>query len=394
MSSTNPFSDSGGASEGVPRARSNSNALNSRNINNTITNRNGMMDSCDVEFTGEETMMDYMPNSNQSAMAAMNAGVMGNGGFHAMNAGAGGLVGGSNHSTGSGGLASEDTARLMNMSGHHSMGNMGMDRSGQGFAGDMDMMNLFRTKEKINMMNAPRGSGSLSVQDKMRAFTQEQYAKGQGLPMSFMGQGSGMGGMIDPMGSSFHGGMGMDSGMPVSSFLEGSGVMSAAAAARVMNLKCSAAENSTINEGKRKSSLPKEAEYEPESSNKGKRRKKGKKANDMPRRALSAYNIFFSQQRELILKEIDSKPTSEKDAKREGEDEKDEEVEDVTNKNDEAEKSEAPSPSTDSQKKDDNNFAKGTEKESSAVPTVMNRTFFPTRAKRAHRKVHGKIGRE
>ena len=26
------------------------------------------------------------------------------------------------------------------------------------------------------------------------------------------------------------------------------------------------------------------------------------------------------------------------------------------------------------------------------MPKVMNRSFFPTRAKRAHRKVHGKIG--
>jgi len=83
-----------------------------------------------------------------------------------------------------------------------------------------------------------------------------------------------------------------------------------------------------------------------------KRQKKSKRPSDMPRRALSAYNIFFSEQRELILKDIEAKESG----KTEG-------SEDLK-ANEAAEEK----------------------------PSVLNRTFFPTRAKRAHRKVHGKIG--
>ena len=52
----------------------------------------------------------------------------------------------------------------------------------------------------------------------------------------------------------------------------------------------------------------------------GKRRKKNKKSSDMPRRALSAYNIFFSEQREVILKEIEAKEKGEDAVKKEEED--------------------------------------------------------------------------
>ena len=96
---------------------------------------------------------------------------------------------------------------------------------------------------------------------------------------------------------------------------------------------------------------------------KGKRRKKAagsgkQKPSDMPRRALSAYNIFFSEQRQLILKDIVAK-----EAGSEGEEDS--------------------SASADQQ---------GSAPRATEEPSVLNRTFFPTRQKRAHRKVHGKIG--
>jgi hypothetical protein len=90
---------------------------------------------------------------------------------------------------------------------------------------------------------------------------------------------------------------------------------------------------------------------------KNKKHKKGKKPLDMPRRALSAYNIFFSEQRRQILEEIDAKEAGVDGAAAEGKPEGDKE-----------------------------------EKAEDKKPEVLNRTFFPTRTKRPHRKVHGKIG--
>jgi hypothetical protein len=197
--------------------------------------------------------------------------------------------------------AMEDASRYLNGNGNK-------------FVPDLDMMALLRAKEKLNMMQ--RGG---SVSDRIRAFNREQFAKGQGIPMS----------------------------IPTTNLdnLEVSSSM-------IDSMKRSAAEMKSTSQSTQES----ESE-EP----KGKRRKKAKKPSDMPRRALSAYNIFFSDQRRLILQDIEAK---EKGRKAEANEEEEAEV-----KEEEDSKTEA-----------------------SEVPSVMKRTFFPSRTKRAHRKVHGKIG--
>jgi hypothetical protein len=177
--------------------------------------------------------------------------------------------------------------------------------NGNNFVPDLDMMALLRAKEKLNMMQ--RGG---SVSDRIRAFNREQYAKGQGIPMSLAANN-------------------LDNIEVSSSMID--------------SLKRSAAET--------KSTVQSTQEIESDEP-KGKRRKKAKKPSDMPRRALSAYNIFFSDQRRLILQDIEDKEKGEKA-----------EVKDEDPKT-----------------------------EANEVPNVMERTFFPTRTKRAHRKVHGKIG--
>eukprot|EP00537_Pseudo-nitzschia_pungens_P009113 CAMPEP_0172379918 /NCGR_PEP_ID=MMETSP1060-20121228/70176_1 /TAXON_ID=37318 /ORGANISM="Pseudo-nitzschia pungens, Strain cf. cingulata" /LENGTH=644 /DNA_ID=CAMNT_0013107663 /DNA_START=209 /DNA_END=2143 /DNA_ORIENTATION=+ len=328
---------------------------------------------------GDDPMNSLYGDGNDMAAAARFG--MGGGGSDMMGMNAMGSMGTMGGMSGMGSMGGMSSMGGMNSMGRMGVGNMPHNMSSR--MENMDMIALYRAKEKMAMMNARRAAFLGSGEEKFGGM-------GMGMGMSSPSFGEdipSVGGNVDPL----------------------------------IGIK----RRSVSDDMKMTASVLK-----------GKRRKKTKKPNDMPRRALSAYNIFFSEQREKILKEIDERDSSKKDKDdNEVGDKPSEGTEDKKRKIEEKESTDHEAKGKDeSSEKDDISETKdhggkvekegtkdgeekeknqdGDDKEQSGPkkatgedeakktkdrigakePKVMNRTFFPTRAKRAHRKVHGKIG--